>query len=77
MDTICKLEKVIEFNVIFSCETCINRTLLSKPSFLCPACKKTLKKANFQGKGDDLDPEFEREISLRKTLLREYIMLCG
>jgi len=56
------------------CETCVNRTFqANKTSLDCPVCKRILKKKSFQGTGSHLlDPEFEKEIKIRKEVLRDY-----
>jgi hypothetical protein len=46
---------------------------MSKPSIQCVVCKKTLKRQNFQSKAEDVDPEFEREMTIRKSILKEFV----
>mmetsp|Transcript_15978 Transcript_15978/g.22226 ORF Transcript_15978/g.22226 Transcript_15978/m.22226 type:complete len:312 (+) Transcript_15978:37-972(+) len=53
------------------CDTCINRNFLSKAAFVCPICKTSLKKGNFMQKMDE-DPEFEKELSIRKSIMKDF-----
>jgi len=53
------------------CETCIKRSLSSRISFQCPVCRLTLRKESFQPKSEE-DPELDREVSMRHTILRDF-----
>jgi len=53
------------------CETCINRTFLTSSIIQCPICKTSLRRGNFLTKVDE-DPELERELNVRRTILKEF-----
>jgi len=53
------------------CEKCIKRTFQSRVSLRCPVCKAALTKESF-GQKEDIDPEFEKEMIIRKSIIKDF-----
>lgn len=37
----------------------------------CPICRTVLRKANFMANKQEVDPEVEKELNIRKSILKE------
>lgn len=55
----------------YFCETCIKRHEVAGKPIVCPICKTSLSKERFTLK-DDGEAEFEKEINIRRTIMKDF-----